>query len=297
MFPIKGIRYKCSVLKDFDFCAMCEERRGHEHAFLKIYKPEQVPKAMFTIIDENTKNAKPDIEMDVREEDQFPTFFRNMVGNFMNRGNHGNHHHGNRGGFRGPWGRGPHCGMKRQWQEAMGGQGWRNKKAVLVSEQQEPLIAKPGDIIFASIEVKNEMMWSWSEGASLQSMYNEAAADAFEELALPIDFPVKENSSFKLDIPITVRSNAFAGEYDVVFSFHGKRGDKFGSQIPIKVKIEATQLDEGAALQMALKLYQEQGAKEMAFEKIVELVKAANGDMAIIKSMMQPLPKPQAKEE
>lgn len=34
--PIKGLRYKCSVCKNFDYCAGCEERLGHEHAFLKI---------------------------------------------------------------------------------------------------------------------------------------------------------------------------------------------------------------------------------------------------------------------
>lgn len=60
--PIMGVRYKCSVCKNFDFCSMCEERRGHDHAFLKIYKPEQVPKAMFTVIDDQMPNAKADIE-------------------------------------------------------------------------------------------------------------------------------------------------------------------------------------------------------------------------------------------
>jgi hypothetical protein len=65
--PITGVRYKCSVCKNFDFCAMCEERRGHEHAFLKIYKPEQAPKVIFTVIDENMQNAKADIEQEVND--------------------------------------------------------------------------------------------------------------------------------------------------------------------------------------------------------------------------------------
>jgi len=38
--PIVGIRYKCSVLKNFDFCANCEARRDHDHPFLKIVRPE-----------------------------------------------------------------------------------------------------------------------------------------------------------------------------------------------------------------------------------------------------------------
>lgn len=37
--PITGVRYKCSICKNFDYCSICEARRGHEHAFLKIMKP------------------------------------------------------------------------------------------------------------------------------------------------------------------------------------------------------------------------------------------------------------------
>lgn len=36
MSPIIGPRYKCTVLKNFDFCANCEESKDHPHAFLKI---------------------------------------------------------------------------------------------------------------------------------------------------------------------------------------------------------------------------------------------------------------------
>lgn len=50
--PISGVRYKCSICKNFDFCATCEERKGHEHAFLKIQNPDQAPTAIFTVIDE-----------------------------------------------------------------------------------------------------------------------------------------------------------------------------------------------------------------------------------------------------
>jgi hypothetical protein len=37
--PITGIRYKCSVCEDFDFCETCEANRPHDHAFLKIKNP------------------------------------------------------------------------------------------------------------------------------------------------------------------------------------------------------------------------------------------------------------------
>lgn len=36
MAPIVGVRYKCSVCPNFDFCRGCEESKDHEHAFLKI---------------------------------------------------------------------------------------------------------------------------------------------------------------------------------------------------------------------------------------------------------------------
>lgn len=51
--PIVGIRYKCSVCKDFDFCSNCEERLAHEHPFLKIRHPNNVPDVMITILPEN----------------------------------------------------------------------------------------------------------------------------------------------------------------------------------------------------------------------------------------------------
>ena len=50
--PIVGIRYKCSVRKNFDYCAKCEERMGQEHAMLKIVRPEDNPDVMITMLDE-----------------------------------------------------------------------------------------------------------------------------------------------------------------------------------------------------------------------------------------------------
>lgn len=49
MSPIEGVRYACSVCKNFNFCAECEDRVKHEHHFLKIRptddgleEPEQI---------------------------------------------------------------------------------------------------------------------------------------------------------------------------------------------------------------------------------------------------------------
>jgi len=41
-YPIVGIRYKCSVCPDFDFCEECESKVDHPHEFLKIRKPRHL---------------------------------------------------------------------------------------------------------------------------------------------------------------------------------------------------------------------------------------------------------------
>jgi len=64
MFPIVGVRYKCSVCKNFDFCEKCEETKDHDHAFLKIKRAVDAPKAMFTTINDRMPNAQADIDVD-----------------------------------------------------------------------------------------------------------------------------------------------------------------------------------------------------------------------------------------
>lgn len=59
--PIVGPRYKCSVRKNFDLCAKCEERGEHPYAFLKINNPDQAPTAIFAVLDEN---QHPEVKTD-----------------------------------------------------------------------------------------------------------------------------------------------------------------------------------------------------------------------------------------
>jgi len=55
--PIIGVRYKCSVCKDFDFCQNCEEMKDHPHAFLKIKRAGQAPRAIHTVYEEKKPEA------------------------------------------------------------------------------------------------------------------------------------------------------------------------------------------------------------------------------------------------
>jgi uncharacterized CHY-type Zn-finger protein len=47
---ITGIRYKCAVCPNFDFCQECEATFEHPHPFLKIRNPKQAPSKIFTVI-------------------------------------------------------------------------------------------------------------------------------------------------------------------------------------------------------------------------------------------------------
>jgi len=66
--PIIGDLYKCSVLKDFDFCQQCEATKPHPHAFLKIKRPEQRPTAMFTVISDDKDKPHPKLVKQMKEQ-------------------------------------------------------------------------------------------------------------------------------------------------------------------------------------------------------------------------------------
>ncbi len=59
--PVYGVRYKCAVCENFDYCETCEETYSnvHAHAFLKIRLPEKAPKKIMCIVPENYKSFNP----------------------------------------------------------------------------------------------------------------------------------------------------------------------------------------------------------------------------------------------
>lgn len=126
------------------------------------------------------------------------------------RGGHG-------GGRWGPNFGGPHCGPQE----------WRKKKAILINHPKDVQIGKPGQVILAEVEIENGMNWSWKEGANLQSDFSAMTAEVLDEVVLPVDWEVKENSKFKLVIPIKIKDNAKVGDqiYECNFNFHGRKGN------------------------------------------------------------------------
>lgn len=59
MNPIQGVRYKSSVVEDFDLCSICEDGATFEdsHApFLKINTPDKAPKTIVTVLGSNAPN-------------------------------------------------------------------------------------------------------------------------------------------------------------------------------------------------------------------------------------------------
>jgi len=57
--PIVGVRYKCAVCQDFDYCEKCEATTEHPHPFLKIKDPKHHPRAIIAILDEDLPQEKP----------------------------------------------------------------------------------------------------------------------------------------------------------------------------------------------------------------------------------------------
>ena len=52
MTPIVGIRYKCTVTKNYDLCETCEDKGTHPYPMLKIRTEAQNPYKVVTVIDE-----------------------------------------------------------------------------------------------------------------------------------------------------------------------------------------------------------------------------------------------------
>jgi len=60
-FPIVGIRYKCSVCPNFDFCETCEKNKPHPHLFLRIKENIQGRFCHFNRNNNNNTSTNPNV--------------------------------------------------------------------------------------------------------------------------------------------------------------------------------------------------------------------------------------------
>eukprot|EP00997_Jenningsia_sp_PLL12_P008306 NODE_505_length_1667_cov_85.426452_g419_i0.p1 GENE.NODE_505_length_1667_cov_85.426452_g419_i0~~NODE_505_length_1667_cov_85.426452_g419_i0.p1 ORF type:complete len:222 (-),score=28.74 NODE_505_length_1667_cov_85.426452_g419_i0:671-1336(-) len=91
MKDIVGIRYKCAVCKNFDYCELCEERLGHPHSFIKINKPGEEPSVLITgVHEEEAKNNPSNNDTEGCDPINFcPPWMRGRGGCFRGRGGRG----------------------------------------------------------------------------------------------------------------------------------------------------------------------------------------------------------------
>ena len=209
LHPIIGIRYKCSVCKNFDYCETCEERQSHEHPFLKITKPESAPTVIITAVNED-EVAEHSQDEEVKAEEPA----------------HGHHHRrfgrGGRGGCRGARGRGGFHQFANQMVNMvtrgfMGGfdpqtegvpahdedqfdtgafgekrSKWKEQRAIIVTKPQQPVEVRIGQVAFVPIEVLNQTKWPWKHGCYVAtSPKQNAALQGIILNTLPVDCEVK----------------------------------------------------------------------------------------------------------
>lgn len=297
--PITGIRYKCSVCKDFDYCANCEERLAHEHPFLKIKDAASVPDVMITILPELFEAE----DKSQPQGEQQPFGF------------------GGRGGRCGRGGRGGFKRMVGQFLEQMGlnledvtkkfqgfqaegasedmcgwaKKDWKLKRVEVVSFPQHVLEAVPGQMLLPTIELKNGTHWPWKAGCVLTLA--KEAAEGFENLPIetvhvPITQPVAGKGTIKLTVPLKVHDYALGNDtvHEIKLAMQGPGGMQFGNVVTLKLKvmIPSEFQDEAKIYKLALQL-SEQGLG--SFDECVEAVKSvkdANYDeQAAIKALQR----------
>lgn len=323
--PIKGIRYKCAVCKDFDYCEKCEASLGHDHPFLKIRKADGAPSMIFTVLNDDAKGEpvqQPDWHsmkdawkcakeqwkqckreqakncgQEWNEEDcnRKARHFKDMIGGFLNKM-----------GIDTQELRGHHC-PRGEWK----GKGeYKLRRAQIISNPDNELVCLPGTVVLHDIEIKNNTHWGWKKDCTLGLDSSIEQSDMPIELVnIPMDQIVCAMETFKMTVPITVNEDAKAGLFEFKLRFRGPKGGEFGEPIPIKLRVtevnevndvkvekaeEKTQEPKPAEpmshlelVKLAVKLF-EQDKLGQTFKEVMDTVTLVKGDADLATKSLQP---------
>ena len=135
--PIRGIRYKCSVRKNYDLCSQCEERLGHEYSFLKLREAGTAPEGMVTILPDDGQEPEP-------AEDPLGSAISGFLAKMgVNKEEMVNQY------------------AKQKQEFDKEGKSWNQLRAVLQKKPEGVIEASPGQTVFEEIEILNDTFWPW----------------------------------------------------------------------------------------------------------------------------------------
>mmetsp|Transcript_34407 Transcript_34407/g.35076 ORF Transcript_34407/g.35076 Transcript_34407/m.35076 type:complete len:605 (+) Transcript_34407:99-1913(+) len=124
-FPIIGIRYKCSIRKNYDLCSSCEAKSIQPYPMIKIYNPNQAPTAIYIAVSDyinppgsNSDDHLRDIHFDSLHSHHGRGRGRGGCHHHGRGPRHGSDHHHNHGRLRcggGGRGHGKESGECKHW--------------------------------------------------------------------------------------------------------------------------------------------------------------------------------------
>lgn len=298
--PIVGPRFKCSVRKDFDYCANCEATKEHEYAMLKINKPEQCPKAIFTVIGEDVP-ANADAEAQINEEiaKQYedkkawgrinpchakkpdcmemgmnPCQMKKKIGWFMKN----------------LFGKQMGCGAQNAFAEAKKDGRKNPRRAVIMKQPGNIIAAWAGDIVEVEFTFKNDTKWAYPKGFHLESCYNDATKLLLDNIKVPIG-EIQPEETFTIKTSIKILDNVLPckaayrdfieAEYGVTNSHGEAVGMKATAKITVVQKIDELALYDKVMQLMgeAQTLVESTTGEPFSFDKAVNALKMAHYDV------------------
>lgn len=203
--PIMGIRYHCSVLPDFDFCAKCESTKEHAHPFLKIRK-DQRASASEEEKKEESKNCGS-----FGGADAHP--LANILKQFL-------------------------CPETKKENESSAAQSeqrqWPGReKRVIVVSKPDTVEALPGKIVMMTVILQNGTKWPWNYGHTVRLM-NGPDGVKFDNVL--VDKIMRHDDVIQLNLAVQMPEKE--GTFELTFGVYNEKNKHVGNTFDITVKTE-----------------------------------------------------------